>query len=73
MYRGQIDSLVKRMIPFADQIQLIHLKLQQVTAKMIPDDVYMDIDGLTSINLGNGSSYTHRKKHLIYIFKLDLL
>jgi hypothetical protein len=29
MYRGQIDSLVKRMIPFADQIQLTHLKLQQ--------------------------------------------
>lgn len=58
MYRGQIDSLVKRMIPFADQIQLTHLKLQQVTSKMIPDGVYLDVDGLSSINLGNGATYT---------------
>ena len=66
MYRGQIDSLVKRMIPFADQIQLIHLKLQQVTAKMIPDGVYMDIDGLSSINLGNGASYTPQEALNLY-------
>lgn len=46
MYRGNIDSLVKRMIPFADQIQLIHLKLQQITSRMIPDGVYLDVDGL---------------------------
>ena len=66
MYRGQIDSLVKRMIPFADQIQLTHLKLQQVTAKMIPDGVYMDIDGLSSINLGNGASYTPQEALNLY-------
>jgi hypothetical protein len=29
-YKGNIESLVRRMIPFADQIQLTHLKLQQV-------------------------------------------
>lgn len=66
MYRGQIDSLVKRMIPFADQIQLNHLKLQQVTSKMIPDGVYMDIDGLSSINLGNGSTYTPQEALNLY-------
>lgn len=66
MYRGQIDSLVKRMVPFADQIQLMHLKLQQVTAKMIPDGVYMDIDGLSSINLGNGASYTPQEALNLY-------
>jgi hypothetical protein len=58
MYRGQVDSLVKRMIPFADQIQLTHLKLQQITSKLIPDGVFIDIDGLSSINLGNGATYT---------------
>jgi hypothetical protein len=58
MYRGQIDSLVKRMIPFADQIQLIHLKLQQVASRMIPDGVYIDVDGISSINLGNGNTYS---------------
>ena len=66
MYRGQIDSLVKRMVPFADQIQLMHLKLQQVTAKMIPDGVYMDIDGLSSINLGNGAAYTPQEALNLY-------
>ena len=65
-YRGQIDSLVKRMVPFADQIQLIHLKLQQVTAKMIPDGVYMDIDGLSSINIGNGATYSPQEALNLY-------
>jgi len=57
IYRGQIDSLVKRMIPFADQIQLSHLKLQQVISKMIPDGVYLDLDGIASVDLGNGAVY----------------
>ena len=66
MYRGQIDSLVKRMIPFADQIQLLHLKLQQVASKMIPDGVYIDVDGLSSISLGNGASYTPQEALNLY-------
>ena len=57
MSKGRIDSLVKRMMPFADQIQLVHLKLQQVVSKMIPDGVFIDADGLNSVDLGNGASY----------------
>tara|TARA_R110002124_G_scaffold62072_1_gene169914 strand:+ start:3838 stop:6348 length:2511 start_codon:yes stop_codon:yes gene_type:complete len=57
MTKGKVDSLVKRMIPFADQIQLVHLKLQQVVSKMIPDGVFIDADGLNSVDLGNGASY----------------
>ena len=34
MYKGAIESLVKRMIPFADLIQVVHLKLQQVISKV---------------------------------------
>jgi|TARA_R110000772_G_scaffold70446_8_gene154992 hypothetical protein len=66
MYRGNIDSLVKRMIPFADQIQLIHLKLQQITSRMIPDGVYLDVDGLASVNLGNGNSYDPQEALNLY-------
>lgn len=66
MYRGQIDSLVKRMIPFADQIQLIHLKLQQITSRMIPDGVYLDMDGLSAVNLGNGNSYDPQEALNLY-------
>lgn len=66
MYRGSIDSLVKRMIPFADQIQLTHLKIQQVVSGMKPDGVFLDIDGLNSINLGNGNTYTPEQALNLY-------
>ena len=33
---------------------------------MIPDGVYMDIDGLTSINLGNGATYTPQEALNLY-------
>ena len=57
MYKGRIESLVKRVTGFADMIQLTHLKLQQVLARMVPDGVYLDADGLAEIDLGNGTNY----------------
>tara|TARA_Y100000401_G_scaffold92022_1_gene77910 strand:- start:625 stop:3069 length:2445 start_codon:yes stop_codon:yes gene_type:complete len=57
MYKGVIESLVRRMIPFADLIQMTHLKLQQVIARTVPDGVYIDADGLNEIDLGTGSAY----------------
>ena len=57
IYKGKIDSLVKRITGFADMIQLTHLKLQQVMARMVPDGVYLDADGLAEIDLGNGTNY----------------
>ena len=38
-------------------IQLTHLKLQQVIARMVPDGVYVDVDGLAEVDLGNGTNY----------------
>jgi len=58
MYKGQIDSLVKRITGFADMIQLTHLKLQQIMSRMVPDGVYLDADGLAEVDLGNGTNYT---------------
>ena len=57
MYQGRIESLVGRITGFADMIQLTHLKLQQVMARMVPDGVYLDADGLAEIDLGNGTNY----------------
>ena len=57
MYKGRIDSLVSRITGFADMIQLTHLKLQQVMSKIIPDGVFLDIDGLAEVDLGNGTNY----------------
>ena len=57
MYKGKVDSLVNRITSFADMIQLTHLKLQQVLSRVVPDGVYLDMDGLAEVDLGNGTNY----------------
>jgi len=57
MYKGRIESIVSKCIGFADMIQLTHLKLQQVLSRMVPDGVYLDMDGLAEVDLGNGTNY----------------
>jgi len=57
MYKGMMESLVRRMIPFADLIQITHLKLQQVINRTVPDGVFIDADGLNEVDLGTGAAY----------------
>ena len=57
LYEGRIDSLVNRITGFADMIQLTHLKIQQVMSRMVPDGVFLDVDGLAEVDLGNGTNY----------------
>jgi hypothetical protein len=57
MYNGRIESVVSKITGFADMIQLTHLKLQQVMSRMVPDGVYLDLDGLAEVDLGNGTTY----------------
>ena len=38
-------------------IQLTHLKLQQVMSRLVPDGVFLDMDGLAEVDLGNGTNY----------------
>jgi len=57
MYKGRIESLVSKVTGFADMIQLTHLKLQQVMSRIVPDGVFLDMDGLAEVDLGNGTNY----------------
>ena len=57
MYKGALESLVRRMIPFADLIQISHLKIQQVVSRVVPDGVFIDADGLNEVDLGTGAAY----------------
>jgi hypothetical protein len=57
MYKGRIESLVSRITGFADMIQLTHLKIQQVLARLVPDGVFVDVDGLAEVDLGDGTNY----------------
>ena len=66
MYKGKIESLVGRMVTYADLIQLTHLKLQQVIQRMTPSGVYLDADGLAEIDLGNGTNYNPQEALNLY-------
>ena len=66
IYKGKIDSLVAKMTPYADLIQLTHLKLQQAIQRMTPSGVYIDADGLAEIDLGNGTSYNPQEALNMY-------
>jgi len=66
IYNGKIESLVGRITGFADMIQLTHLKLQQIMARMVPDGVYLDADGLAEIDLGNGTNYSPQEALNMY-------
>mgnify|MGYP003134973914 FL=1 len=66
MYKGRLESLVSRMSTFADMIQLTHLKLQQVLARMVPDGVFLDADGIAEVDLGNGTNYNPQEALNMY-------
>tara|TARA_R110000824_G_scaffold6602_1_gene30471 strand:+ start:1231 stop:3615 length:2385 start_codon:yes stop_codon:yes gene_type:complete len=66
IYQGRVQSLVSRMMGFADMIQLTHLKIQQIISKIIPDGVYLDVDGLAEIDLGNGTTYNAKEALNMY-------
>ena len=57
MYKGRIESIVSKITSFADMIQITHLKLQQVMSRIVPDGVFLDMDGLAEVDLGNGTTY----------------
>ena len=66
MYQGRIDSLVNRITSFADMIQITSLKLQQVIQRMVPDGVFVDVDGLAEVDLGNGTNYNPQEALNMY-------
>ena len=48
-------SMVERMIPYARQMHLAHLKLQQIQAASIPKGLGIDISGLQEVTIGKGN------------------
>lgn len=55
LYQNRTKSLVGNIIPYVDQMQQIHIKLQQLIAKARPNGVFIDVDGLNEIDMGDGS------------------
>jgi len=59
-------SLVERMIPFADQIQLAHLKLQLLIAKARPKGAAFELGSLENVSKGDGATFTPLQLQDIY-------
>lgn len=53
--QGVVNSTMNKMIPHIDQMQLDHLMLQKVKSRIVPDGVFIDIDGIMEVDLGGGN------------------
>jgi hypothetical protein len=58
MNRMENLSMCERMIPFGNQIQLIHLKLQHTIAKARPKGMAIEIGALENVPNGKGGTFT---------------
>lgn len=67
MRQGQVQSLVKQMIPILNDIQLNWMKYQDAVAKSIPKGHAFDLDAMENINLGKGGR-NFTKKEIIDMF-----
>lgn len=66
LYQGVTKSLIGNIIPYVDQMQQIHIKLQQLISKARPNGVFIDVDGLSDIDMGDGSFLTPLEVIKIY-------
>jgi len=56
--RGYIDSLVARMMPVEDKLNILELKAEQIIQKIQPDGFIIDPDAIAELDFGGGSVYT---------------
>ena len=66
LYQNRTRSLVERIIPYVDQMQQTHIKLQQLIAKARPNGIYIDVAGLNEISMGEGNVLTPLEAVKIY-------
>lgn len=58
IYQNRPKSIVSTVIPYVDQAQQIHMKLQQFIAKSKPPGINIDLSGIESLDLGDGNTMT---------------
>jgi hypothetical protein len=58
LYQNRSRSLVQSITPYVDQLQQIHIKFQQLVAKARPAGIYIDVNGLDQISMGEGMDFT---------------
>ena len=58
MNRKINKSLCERMIPFGNQIQLVHLKLQHAIAKARPKGMAIEVGSIENVQNGKGGTFS---------------
>ena len=66
IYNMVEDSIVETIRPMADQVQLIHLKIQQLIARVKPYGLIIDVAGLNAVSMGDGGELTPLEIQDIY-------
>jgi len=59
-------GMVERMIPFADQIQLAHLKIQHLISKVKPQGSAIELGAIENVGKGDGGTFTPIEVQDIY-------
>ena len=54
--RGYVDSLVARMMPVEDKLNILELKAEQIIQKIQPDGFVIDPDALAELDFGGGNT-----------------
>lgn len=58
IYQGRIQSLVGRVRQTVDELQQTKIKIQQFIAKAKPNGIWIDVDGLMELDLGDGQVFS---------------
>jgi hypothetical protein len=66
---GIISSLVSRMIPIEDKINITELKAEQIIQGITPDGIAIDLDALAEVDLGDGKMQTVQQTLDMYLQK----
>ena len=66
---GIITSLVSRMMPIEDKINITELKAEQIIQGITPDGIAIDVDALAEVDLGNGKVQTVQESLNMYLQK----
>lgn len=68
-YDGKISSLVARMIPIEDKINITELKAEQIIQGITPDGIAIDIAALAEVELGDGKTQNPQDALNMYLQK----
>lgn len=66
---GKITSLVSRMMPIGDKLNINELKAEQIMQGITPDGIAIDLDAIANIEFADGSKSDHNTQLNMYLQK----